>query len=77
MKIPKNAVVTVPLHKMIVVDGDHGGYQTGFCAVCERHGWLDVPDDAPNGIKHTPECPVGQALAELKTKRKDKACSLP
>jgi hypothetical protein len=56
---------TVDANKMIITDGNHGGYRTGFCAVCEASGWLDVPKGASNGIVHKPDCVVGIALSAL------------
>ena len=54
--------VTMPLSRWLVCDEDHGGYRAGHCLACKRHGWLDVPKDYPNGVKHELNCPVGIAI---------------
>lgn len=55
--------ITKPASEFLVRDKDYGGYRAGHCFVCGQHGWLDVPQGQPNGITHTPDCPVGQALS--------------
>lgn len=45
------------LDKMIVQDGDHGGYKSGYCLLCGQHGWIN----AGGGIQHLRFCIVGEA----------------
>ena len=61
MTKPVVRMVTVPAHMLIIVDGDHGGYLSGYCAYCGQHGWLHVNKDATNGIKHKVGCPITRA----------------
>lgn len=53
--MPNKARVSVPVQKLIIVTGDHGGYKEGWCVVCTAHGWLGK-------IKHKPGCAVAKNL---------------
>lgn len=57
-KFMQGRKVTVPAHKLIVVDENNGGYYSGHCVVCEEHGYLDIEAGASNGINHKPGFPV-------------------
>ena len=38
----------------IIVTADHGGFRSGYCAVCGVRGWIDFTDD----FKHKKGCPI-------------------
>lgn len=48
----------VKRENMIVCTEDHGGYKSGFCAVCNASGWLSK-------LEHKKGCPVDSNVKYL------------
>lgn len=65
----RTVTVELPVNRVVVVTGDHGGYKTGHCLLCDAHGWLDglgYPHQATevkgSHLQHTAECPLNGVL---------------
>ena len=68
----RQIVLRLDPQKLIVTTGDHGGYKTGICVLCDQQGWLDgnglgypavhSPEILANRIIHEINCPLGRRL---------------
>jgi len=66
----------VPVHKLVVVTENHGGYLGGRCVICDATGWLDgeigyaynAKGLLGNELKHTRSCPVSPHALKVKEK---------
>lgn len=53
---------------VIIIDDNHGGYETGHCYACKASGWIDglgYPHraKAPGAhLKHKKSCPMNAVL---------------
>ncbi|KKL57197.1 hypothetical protein LCGC14_2237850 [marine sediment metagenome] len=49
----KKITVKLDIQKIVRITGNHGGYETGECLLCEASGWLEGEFGSPYSTKDT------------------------
>ena len=65
----KKLKVEINLQKVIIITGDDGGYESGYCILCDASGWIKGKLGLPYGTKdvgsdlvHKKNCPVNKEI---------------
>ncbi len=65
----KKITVKIDIQKVIIITGDDGGYESGYCFLCNASGWLEGEYGHPYGAKdtgadlvHEKNCPINKEL---------------